>query len=275
MIAFLRVNLAAGSPDDHPLPYSIPNIHRALGGAFLMVKPQAHDLLSLTPMEFLQGISSSPCNIHKNQRRQHEALAVNMRVPWIVFIDSGLLVLDVLAYASVIPRRDKPSTPDNSQRLASLPRHPSSQSSYTSQHMPLGPGNAIIKRDDEQGDPLRIRKIVIVSGSVPIAASAHSFEFFYNSILFQALAPWCFLPPQGALVMTMGPLQLTMTIVYNGGVPQGIPWAFVRNFARNMLAMTARGFTGTYDMYYSTDFGYSPLLPGLGVDVQLRILWGM
>lgn len=200
-----------------------------------------------------------------------------MRIPWIAIIDSGLLILNVLAYRPILPRSEKHSPPHRSQRLAILPQHPSSQSSYKSQHLSLRPADAIIKRDDEQSDPLRIRRIDIVGGSVPIAAVAHSLEFFYNAILSHALAPWCFLPPQGALVMTMGPLQLTMNVVYNSGVPQGIPWAFVRNFARNMLVMTARGFTGTYDMYYATDFG-NPLihfLPNFGVEVHLRILWGM
>lgn len=135
----------------------------------------------------------------------------------------------------------------------------------------------MMKRNDEHNDGLRVRRIDIVSGSVPIAAAAHALEMFYNAILYNALAPWCSVPPQQALVMTLGPLQLTMNVVFDSGVPRGIPWAFVRNFARNMLAMTARGFTGTFDMYYETDDGlsFNAHLPSLGVEVHLRVLRGM
>lgn len=117
----------------------------------------------------------------------------------------------------------------------------------------------MITRDDEESDDLRIRTIAIVTGSIPIAAAAQSLEMFYNAILFNALAPWCSQPPQQALVMTMGPLQLTMVVVFNSGVPRGIP--------------------GTYNMYYGTNHGSSvyphPHTNNLVVEVRLRILWGM
>lgn len=107
-----------------------------------------------------------------------------------------------------------------------------------------------------------------------IAQAADSLDFFYNAILYNALAAWSTRPPQQVLVVTMGSLRLTMKVVYDGGIRQGISWAFVRNFARNMLAMTARGFSGTYDMYYTRGDRLSFDFPGLGVEVTFRILWG-
>lgn len=196
---------------------------------------------------------------------------------WSCYIDGLLLLLNVLAYASVLPRSDERSIPDKTQGPAILPQYASSRGSYKGEHVSLRSTDGISRRDDEQSDALRIRSIVILTGSVPIAAAACSFERFYQAILFNALAPWCSLPPQQFLRMTMGPLQLTMNVVLYNGIPQGIPWAFVRNFARNMLAMTAMGFTGTFDMYYETDEGstFNPRLPHLGVDVRLRIVWGI
>ena len=202
---------------------------------------------------------------------------------WGLYMDSVLLFLNVLAYAFVLPDGDEHSSPDKSQGLAIMPQHPSSQGSVKVHHVSLRPADAMIKRDDEQSDNLRIRRIDILSGSIPIAVAAHSLELFYHAILYNALAPWSVWPPQQALVMTMGPLQLTMNVVYDGGVPQGIPWAFIRNFARNMMAMTALGFTGTYDMYYSRQsvspltnfrFPFNPDNLDLGVRVRLSILLG-
>lgn len=203
-----------------------------------------------------------------------------MHMSWALYIDSVLLFLNVLAYAFVLPDGDEHSSPDKSQGPAIMPQHPSSQGSYKGHHVSLRPADAMSKRDDEQSDDLRIRRIDILSSSIPIAVAAHSLELFYHAILYNALAPWSVWPPQQALVMTMGHLQLTMNVVYDGGVRQGIPWAFVRNFARNMIAMTALGFTGTYDMYYSrhpvfpfTNFRFSsnPDDPDLGVRVHLSI----
>lgn len=81
--------------------------------------------------------------------------------------------------------------------------------------------------------------------------------------------------PQQNLVMTMGPLQLSMNIVIDSSVPQGTPWALVRKFARNMVAMTAMGFAATYDIYYTrfdtSGSSFSSPLPNLGVHVVFRV----
>ena len=193
------------------------------------------------------------------------------------YIESTLLFLSVLADPSVLPRNDEHLSPDKTQDSAILPQYVSAPGSYKSQHVSLRSTDVITRRDDEQADALRIRRIVIMTGSVPIAAAAHSLETFYLAILYNALAPWCSIPPQQALQMTMGPLQLTMNVVASEGIAQGVPWAFVRNFARNMLAMTALGFTETFEMYYDTYDGspFNAHFPNFGVDVRLRILWGM
>ncbi|KAL9133219.1 MAG: hypothetical protein Q9175_005603 [Cornicularia normoerica] len=202
-----------------------------------------------------------------------------MHVSWGFCIDSVLLFLflNVLTYATVLPYGDEHSSPDKSQGAAILPQQPASQGSHKSQHVSLRSAGAMIQRDDEQSDDLRIIRIDIVTGSIPILAAANSLDMFYNAILYNALAPWCSVPPQQTLVITMGHLQLTMNVVFDDGVPRGIPWAFVRNFARNMLGMTAMGFTGTFDMYYATDYGlsFNHDLPNLGVEVRLRIVWGI
>ena len=191
-----------------------------------------------------------------------------------LYIDSALLLLNFISYASSVPRGDTYSSTDKSQGSAILPHHPSSRGSYRTHHVSIKPTDALIKRDDD--DDLRVRWINIVSGSVPIAAAAHSLQMFYNAILFNTLTQWCTQPPQQVMVMTMGRLQLTMKIVVGSGVRQGIPWAFVRNFARNMLAMTAMGFTGTYDMVYLRVNDLFPSAPAdIGVEVRLRFLWNI
>ena len=202
---------------------------------------------------------------------------------WGLYIDVVLLFLSALSSAFALPRGATDLSLDESQGTAIMPLPGSSQGSFKSHHVSLRSTDAMTKRDDEQSDDLRIRRIEILTSSIPIAVAAYSLEMFYNAILHNALAPWCTRPPQQALVMTMGPLQLTMTVVANSGVAQGIPWPFVRNFARNMLAMTALGFTGTYNMFYSRHsvstrgFGipFTPDTPDLAVEVRLGILWGM
>lgn len=127
------------------------------------------------------------------------------------------------------------------------------------------------KRDDQEEDDFRVQSIDIVTSTLPIIDAAHNFEMFYGAILYNALAPWANSPPQMALVMTLGCLQLSMSIEIYFGPPRGIPWAFVRNFATNMLTMTRMGFAGTYDMYYVSNHGVAT--PEYGLRVTLRISW--
>lgn len=127
------------------------------------------------------------------------------------------------------------------------------------------------KRNDDEDDDLRIRNINILTTTVPLIAAMHDLDMFYNSILYNALAPWINMPPQTALSITCGCLQLKISVVVNYGPPRGIPWAFVRNFARNMLVMTHGGFAGTYDMYYSSIRG--AFRPEFSVQVSLRVCW--
>ena len=212
----------------------------------------------------------------KNNGRPQQALAIDMHISRGFYVEGLLLLLNFSAHPHVLARIEKHASADKNRGLAILPQHPPSQGSYMSHHVSFRPADVMTKRDDEQSDDLWIRRISIMTSSVPIAESARFLDLFYNSILYNALSPWCCQPPQQLLIITFGRLQLTMTVVLDNGVPQGIPWSFVRNFARNMLAMTAGGFTGTYDMYYGRgDAGIpvNPSLPNFGVEVRLRFLW--
>lgn len=127
------------------------------------------------------------------------------------------------------------------------------------------------KRDEYEADELTIGSIRILSSSVPIQTAVQSLELFYNQILYNARVHWIGIEPQFTLQLNVGCLQLTMSIAFNHGVVRGIPWSFVRNFARNMLVMTRSGFTGTYNMLYlSRNGAFNPVF---GVDVSFRVLW--
>jgi len=154
----------------------------------------------------------------------------------------------------------------------------------SSQDLPLAPSicadapmvsqaisTGISKRDDDEDDDLRIRHIEILTAWVPTLEAARSLESFYLNVLYSALSQWANLPPQSHLTIKMGWLELTMDVAFNHGLPRGIPWAFVRNFSRNMLAVTRMEFTGTYDMRYSSVFGV--FNPEVGIEVRLRIRW--
>lgn len=125
------------------------------------------------------------------------------------------------------------------------------------------------KRDDDEEDDLRVRHIDILTTTIPLVEATHGLEVFYNFILYNALETWINTPPQLALSISLGCLQVRMSVIWNDGPPRGIPWAFVRNFARNMLAMTRCGFAGTYDMYYSSIPGARR--PVRSVQVSLRV----
>lgn len=126
------------------------------------------------------------------------------------------------------------------------------------------------KRNDEEDDDLRARRIEIMTIMIPLPTASHTLEYFYAHILFNALALWANVPPAPNLVFTLGCLELTMNVLSNHGPARGISWAFVRNFARNMIAMTRRGFVGTYRMYYSSIYG-TCYCPQMAVEVELRI----
>ena len=238
-----------------------------------LVKPQSHESFSLTLR--WPGISCRYGNDIKSNGCHQQALTISMLIPLGLYVDSVLLFLNVLANASLLPRTDKHASADQSRGVALLSQHPSSRGSHKRHHISFRAADVMRKRNDEAIDDLWIRRINILTSSIPITPAALCLDRFYNSILTNAWAPWSSLPRQGNLVMTLGRLQLTMTVVLDSGIPQGIPWAFVRNFAQNMLAMTAMGFTGTYHMYFMRHdlLPFNPHLPNLGVDVRLRILW--
>ena len=108
------------------------------------------------------------------------------------------------------------------------------------------PTDATIKRDDEQDDGLSIRGIQDCEwrrscrSRSPLPSYPTRSLFGMLGILGASVS--------SVLVITMGCLQLTLTVVLDSGVPRGIPWAFVRNFARKMRAMTGLGFPRSNDV---------------------------
>ena len=201
-----------------------------------------------------------------------------MHVSLAFCIESALLLPFAMTYAFNPPGGAQHSSPHRSQVAAILPQHlPSLGRDPESDYVQLKSADGIVKRDNEQDDDLWIRGINLQTSHIPITAAAYSLERFYNAILSNALNAWGSMEPQQSLMMTMGPLQLSMHVVLDSRVTQGIPWAFVRNFARNMLAVTSMGFTGTYDMYFTrfNTFGtlFSSPLPNLGVHVVFRVSW--
>ena len=158
------------------------------------------------------------------------------------------------------------------ERYKPLPKvDDSSQSSHERPRLATRPADAMIKRDDEQDD-LSLRRVTILTSGVPIAAAAHSLDAFYSAILYHAFNIRCAQPPQPLLIMTMEPLYLTMKVMFDARVPQGIPWPFFTKFAHKMLATTSMGFTGTHNMFYVREnVGTSSNLPGLAVEIQFQI----
>ena len=98
--------------------------------------------------------------------------------------------------------------------------------------------SGLSKRDDNLDDDLRISQVVILTSTVPMEPAAAALYWFYREILLKATTAWANLPQQAFLSINMGCFQLTMNVGYNRALPRDIPWAFVRNFARNMIRMT-------------------------------------
>lgn len=98
-------------------------------------------------------------------------LTNSMHMSWDIYMNLGLLSLNVLANASALPRGDKHSSPDRSHSPMILPQQPSLHGIHEI-HPFLASMSAdkIIKRDDEQDDDLWIRRVEILTLNVPIAA---------------------------------------------------------------------------------------------------------
>lgn len=129
----------------------------------------------------------------------------------------------------------------------------------------------LTKRTDNDDDDLRIRYVQILTSTVPILSAARELDRLYNNILYNALVLWASIPLSQRLTFRMGCLELTMHVGFSRGTPRSIPWAFVRNFCRNMLAATRTGFVGTYRMSFASIFG--EWNPELRIEVELRIRW--
>ena len=182
-----------------------------------------------------------------------------------------LLLSITFAVALRLPRDGWNTDNRGYQGLALLPSSLSLRDDHTDLQVSHGERRGNYKRDDNDDDDLRVRNINILTTVMPVPFAAQYLGYFYNSLLYNALVPWSNVAPQFNLRMTMGPLDLTMRIVFDtNSPPRRIPWAFVRNFARNMLMMTQLGFTGTYVMLYKTSYATDN---NICVEVRLNILW--
>ena len=169
-----------------------------------------------------------------------------MRLRWAQDI-TALLLFNASVAAWGLPSRGSAKVSGKGQSVRGLPLFPSLTRGQTENHLSSEQTVSLGERSDDAND-LVVQQINIRTSTIPVVHAAHFLEHFYNSILYNALAPWSTMEPQLRLRMTMGSLELTMMVAFNaGGTPRGIPWSFVRDFARNMLVMTRMGFTGTYE----------------------------
>lgn len=193
-----------------------------------------------------------------------------MRLRSALLVACSLLAQFAFAHPSP-PTKYKIPTRSGGIEIRQVANVPLSQSE---RHDHLSPIDySISKRDDNEEDFLRVRQINIFTSTFPIISATRFLDFFYNSILYNALTTWAEIPPPPTLTFCLGYLRLTMTVVCNPGPPRGIPWAFVRNFARNMIVMTRVGFAGTYMMHYWPANGVvgGLYVPEFCVEVKLEV----
>ena len=171
----------------------------------------------------------------------------------------GLLIL--LATPSVTPDPHLKTPKDSNLKthlLHSSPqrslqdRHTSHDGTMTA-HLPLS----------KRAHSLRIDHIQVHSMTVPVMQAASALSMFYAIVLQECASKWAHLPPLYVMRITNGFFALEL---YSSTGP--VPWALVAEVASNMLAVTARGFTGTYDIWYEDK---RIMTMGIGVLVKFRI----
>jgi len=110
---------------------------------------------------------------------------------------------------------------------------------------------------------LQIHHMKIHQMVIPVRFAALYLSRFYSGIVQECLTRWVYLQPMSAFTITHGPFRLTVRSSLGP-----VPWLLVSEVALNLKAVTALGFTGTYDVWY-TDFR------GAGVVVGFRIRPGV
>ena len=112
---------------------------------------------------------------------------------------------------------------------------------------------------------VQIHRIKIYQMAVPIQFAYIHLSNFYSRVFQECNIHWAKLPPQQVLRIVQGPFLMTVR-----STEGPIPWSLISEIAINMQAVTAIGFTGTYDLLYTDDltsdvtveFRIIPLIPG-------------
>lgn len=84
------------------------------------------------------------------------------------------------------------------------------------------------------------------AAALPIQPAAWALTNLYTAIMVQAQSTWRKGQPTPLLQASIGNLQLVMMCA-----ERPIPWDFVENFTKYMLAITKGGWTGTYQVMLS------------------------
>ena len=113
---------------------------------------------------------------------------------------------------------------------------------------------------------LILRRAQNVAIIVPIPITALQLAAFYSKIYDQCVMDWIVNFPENMESFIIRSAGLELSFVVNENSIHGVPWAFVRDFATTMRALTASGFTGCYDL------GYWNAAGTFGVYVGLRII---
>lgn len=93
---------------------------------------------------------------------------------------------------------------------------------------------------------LQIDHMKIYQMVIPIRFAANYLFHFYSRVLRECLTHWVDVQPVPELGITLGPFEMRLRSTLGP-----VPWSLVSEVAINMLAVTALGFTGTYDMWYT------------------------
>jgi hypothetical protein len=105
---------------------------------------------------------------------------------------------------------------------------------------------------NKRNSNLQIDHMKIYQMVIPIRFAANYLFHFYSRVLRECLTHWVHVQPVPEFSITLGPFEMTLRSTLGP-----VPWSLVSEVAVNMLAVTALGFTGTYDMWYTDIQGVS------------------
>jgi hypothetical protein len=105
---------------------------------------------------------------------------------------------------------------------------------------------------NKRTDNFQIHHMKIHQMVIPIRFAANYLCQFYSRVLRDCLTHWVHAQPVPVFSITLGPFEMTFRSTLGP-----VPWSLVSEVAFNMLSVTALGFTGTYDMWYTDIQGVS------------------